>query len=47
MNQLNDLNEKLIEQYRVKVMRLLNKIAEHQAEINATEAMIRDLQRGK
>ena len=43
---MNDLNERLIEQYREKVMRLLNKIAEHQAEINATEALIRELQRG-
>ena len=44
---MNDLNKKLVEQYREKVMRLLNKIAEHQAEIITTEAMIRELERGK
>ena len=44
---MNDLNEKLIEQYREKVMRLLNKIAEHQAEIATTEALIREMESGK
>ena len=35
---MNNLNQKLIEQYREKVMRLMNKIAEHEAEIVTTEA---------
>ena len=44
---MNDLNQKLIEQYREKVMRLMNKIAEHEAEIVTTEALIRSLESGK
>ena len=43
---MNDFNDKLIEQYNEKTMKLLNKIAEHQAEIATMEALIRELQNG-
>lgn len=47
MKEVNPLNVKLIEQYRVRVMQLLDKVAEAQAEINTLEAMIRELQHGR